>query len=82
MISENEFKRLKAEVEEARATAERTKGALNQLMDELKEHHNCETLKQARTLLEERQTELKKAEKEFHTLLDAYQSKWKKTDGD
>lgn len=85
MISEQEFKRLRSEVEEAKSAAERNRGALNQLMEDLKETHGCETVKEAKALLEKKQTELKKAEKEFDTAFAAYQNKWKKngeSDGD
>lgn len=76
-ITEREFKTLKQEVEDAKGEAERAKGALDQLMSQLKSEFECEDLKQAKTLLDTLTVKKEKAEREFEREMAAYQKKWK-----
>lgn len=76
-ITEREFKTLKQEVEDAKGEAERAKGALDQLMSQLKSEFECEDLKQAKTLLDTLTAKKEKAEREFEREMAAYQKKWK-----
>jgi hypothetical protein len=79
-ISEDEFKELRRDVENARAEAERAKGAVEQLTKRLKDEFDCSNLKEAKALLETLQEDTVKAEREFTKALTEYRKKWK--DGD
>ncbi len=76
-ITEDQFRRLKREVEVAKSEADRAQGALEQLMQRLKSEYGCDTLKQAKQKLTELQQELEKAKKEFEKEMAAYERDWK-----
>ena len=75
-ISEEQFRKLKREVEEASRQAEQSKGAYNQLLNDLKEEFDCGTAKEGRAKLEELEKDLSKAEREFEKEMAAYRKEW------
>lgn len=77
-ITEKEYRALKQEVEEAKADAEQAKGALNQLMKQLADEFECETVDQAERELRIFKDNAKEAEKTYQKSLKAYERKWKK----
>lgn len=76
-ITEDHYRQLKQQVEDARNEAHRAKGAVDQQMTQLKKDFDCETLKEARTLLEELEGKRDKAEEKFNKLVKDYEKKWK-----
>jgi len=77
-ITEETYRRLKREVDDAKSEAERAKGALTQLMKQLKEEFECSDLKEAKALLTELEEKRDKAQKKFERALEEYEQKWKK----
>lgn len=75
-ITEETYRRLKRDVESAKAEAERAKGALSQLMSQLKSEFKCEDLKAAKALLEELEGKRDKAQRRFEEAMKAYETKW------
>ena len=76
MISEQQFRQLKQDHENAKAEADQAKGALAQLTEQLKEEFGCTNLKQAEAKLEELKEKQEQADKEFQRALKAYEVKW------
>jgi len=77
-ITEEKYKRLKQEVEEAKESAARSQGSLDTLMSNLKEEFNCDDLKEAKELLKELEEKKDKAEATYEKTLKSYEEKWKK----
>lgn len=76
-LNEKEYRRLKQEVEDAKSEANKAKGALEQLMSQLKEDFDCDDLKSAKRLLEELKTKRDKAQKDFEKEMQTYEEKWR-----
>ena len=76
-ISLETYRRLKREVEEATAEAERAKGALDQLMDQMKKDFGCSNAAEAKTLLKSLSDQRDKANAKFEKALKEYEAKWK-----
>ncbi len=76
-LTESQFRRLKQDVEDAKSEAERSRGAYDQLLHQLKEEFGCASVKDAKTLLSKLEAKAEKAEKEFQTALAGYERKWK-----
>lgn len=75
-FSEDDYKRLKRKVDEAKEAANRAQGALDQLMERLKTDFECDDLKSAKRHLaglEEKQANLAA---EFDKKVRAYEAKW------
>ncbi len=81
-MTSEQFLKLKQEVEETKAEADRAQGALDQLMVTLKEQFQCSDLKQARKLLEELEEKKDRAEVILDKAQKEYERKWKKTSSD
>lgn len=77
-MTSEQFLKLKQEVEETKAEADRAQGALDQLMVTLKEQFQCSDLKQARKLLEELEEKKDRAEAILDKAQKEYERKWKK----
>ena len=75
--SEEIFRRLKKEVDDATAEAQRAKGALDQLASQLKDEYDCNNIKEATALLEEFEGKAEEAQKKFQRALKEYERKWK-----
>jgi len=76
-MNEDQFKRLRKEVEDARTEADRAQGALDQLMSRLKEEFDCSDLKSAKKLLEELRAKKERAAAAFDKAARDYEKKWK-----
>ncbi len=76
-ISEEVYRRLKREVDTAKTESDRAKGALSQLISQLKTEFRCENLKEAKALLAELETQRGKTQKRFEEALKEYEKKWK-----
>lgn len=76
-MNEDQFRRLKREVEEAKAEADRAQGALDQIMARLKEEFDCTDLKSAKKLLAELSAKRDRAEASFNKAMADYERKWK-----
>jgi len=79
-LTEEKYRRLKQEVENTKAEADRAQGALDQLLVRLKDEFDCKDLKEARTKLVELETKKEKAEIAFSKALTDYEKKWKQDD--
>ena len=78
MITEAEYIRLKKEVDQARAEAERAKGALDQVISRLRDEFQCENLKQAKTLLQDLSKKRDLAREKLEKALKDYEERWKR----
>lgn len=77
-ISEQKYRQLKGDVEQAKSEADKARGALDQLLTRLEEEYGCKNLAQARTKLAELESEKNKAQKEFAKALQDYEKEWKR----
>ena len=75
-ITEDQYRKLKREVETAKSEADRAQGALDQLLTRLKDEFDCDDLKEAKTKLAELEGKMVKAEASFTTAMTTYQEKW------
>jgi hypothetical protein len=76
-ITEEKYRKLKAEVEQTKAEADRAQGALDQLLARLRDEFECGTLKEAKLKLSELTAKKEKAEAAFEKTLAAYEEKWR-----
>lgn len=77
MITEEQYRELKEQATEARQQAERARGALDQIVEQLKADFGCSNLKEAEALLEKLRRDQTKAQKDFDKAFADYQKKWK-----
>lgn len=77
-MDEAQYRKLKREVEEAKAASERAQGALDQLMGRLQEEFECKDVKSAKRLLGELQEKRDKAQETFDKAFKDYTRQWKK----
>lgn len=75
--SEEIFRRLKREVDNATAEAQRAKGALDQLTSQLEDEYGCRSVKEATVLLEKLEAQAEEAQRKFQKALKDYERKWK-----
>jgi len=75
--SEEIFRKLKKEVDDATAEAQRSKGALDQLTSQLESEYGCGNVKEATALLEKLESQADEAQKKFQRALKEYERKWK-----
>lgn len=76
MITEEQYRALREEVEEAKQQAERAAGALEQLTEQLKQEYGCENIKQAKKKLAELEEQAQEAEDAFNKAYSDYKRKW------
>ena len=76
-ITEETYRRLREDVEEAKSAAERSRGALTQLLTQLEEEFGCASLKEAKAKLEEFEAKKDEAFEKFERALKQYERKWK-----
>lgn len=76
MIGEEQYKRLRREVEVAKAEAERAQGALDQLLRRLEEEFGCKSLGEAKALLKDLQTERDRAASVLEDEMKRYETQW------
>lgn len=75
-ITEEQYRKLKREVEQAKSDADRAQGSLDQLLARLKEEFNCKNLEEAKSLLRRLGKEAEDAKREFERHLHTYEEKW------
>lgn len=75
-ISEDQYRKLKREVEAAKDEAQRARGALEQLTSRLKEEYDCKDVKEAKRKLDQLEQDVAEAETNFDKVLKDYQKKW------
>lgn len=76
-FTEQNYRELKKEVEDAKSESERAQGALDQLMKQLKKDFGCDTLKEAKGLLEDYEAKRVRCKKKFDEVMSDYEEKWK-----
>jgi hypothetical protein len=76
-MNEDQYRKLKLEVEESKSEAERAQGALDQLLARLKEEFDCSNLKEAKRLLDDLESKRDRAQKSFQEAMTNYQKKWR-----
>ena len=79
-ITEDTYRKLKRDVDTAKAESDRAKGALDQLTKQLRDEFECTDLKEAKELLEELEAKKNKAQEKFEDTLKDYEKKWKTDD--
>jgi len=77
MITEEQYRKLKTEVEAAKSEADRAEGALGQLLQRLEEEFKCGNLKEAKALLTTLNSKQAKAEAAFEKSMEEYEERWK-----
>jgi len=75
-ITEEQYRRLKSDVESAKSDADRAEGALTQLMQRLEEEFQCGNLKEAKAQLTQLTSKAAKAEEAFRKAMDTYEERW------
>lgn len=76
MITEAKFRELKQAHENARTEAERAEGALIQVMSQLKQDFDCDTLEEAQEKLRRLQKQQAREETELDKALVDYEKSW------
>ncbi len=76
-ITEEKYRKLKQQVEDTKAEADRAQGALDQLLARLKDEFECDNLKEAKAKLAELEAKKRKAESVFEKVMEEYEEKWK-----
>lgn len=76
MSSVEDYQRLKRAADTARREAEKSQGALEQTLQQLKEDWGVSTLEEAEELLASKQRTLEEVEAEFETAFDEWKEKW------
>jgi len=76
-ITEEQYRKLKRDVEDAKAEADRAQGALDQLLVRLKDEFDCDNLKEAKTKLAALKNERNVAQVAFEDSMADYQKRWK-----
>lgn len=72
-----DYRRLKKDIESAKAEHQRAQGALDQLKAQLKREFDCDTIKEAKVKLAELETASEDAKKKFEKAMKDYERKWK-----
>lgn len=75
MIDLKRFENLKYQMEEAQKKTEQAKGALSQLMKQLKEEFDCNSLEDAEILIKQMKGRIGKQTKKYEKLLEDFK-KW------
>lgn len=76
-MTEEQFKRLKRDVEESKAEAERAQGSLQEIQKTVQREYGVNSLKEAKALLKRLQMKLETEESLFDEKLQEYERKWK-----
>lgn len=71
---------LKKKVEQAQQKSDKAEGALEQIMEQLKEKFGCSTLKEAKKKLALLEKQEREAKEEFETAIEEFEEKWEEED--
>lgn len=77
VIDLDQYQKLKVQRDDAQKEMERSKGAYDTLMRQLKEEFGCDSIEAAETYLSELDSEATKLEGEYNEKLESFQTKWK-----
>lgn len=77
MASVKEYLELKRKVENAQQLVDKAKGALEQLIRNLKQDFNCNTIEEAEKKLRSLQAERGNLEQQFDDEVEEFKKKWK-----
>lgn len=72
----NDIKKLKGQVREAQAEAERAEGALQETLQQLQEEFGCSSIEQAEALLQSLEEEEKRVQQKLDQVLEKFREKW------
>ncbi len=81
MISLDKYNKLKIKVEALQTEKARAEGALASFMTKLKDEYGCETLKEAKKLLEEYEDGKNKTEAAYEAAYEKFEEEWGETLG-
>ena len=70
------YNQLKKQLERTQAKRERAQGRLDSLMNNLKEEHGCEDLKEARRLAKQLKRDADQQREEFEQAMFEFEEKW------
>ena len=70
------YQKMKRKADELRREADRAEGALEQLMEKLKEDFDCDTLEEAEQLSKRLEKEAKEAEEQFDVAVEEFEEEW------
>jgi predicted nucleic acid-binding Zn-ribbon protein len=76
-ITEEQYRKLKAEVDTAKAEMERARGAVDTMLASLKEEYGCNDLNEAKVKLAKLNTKREEAKEAFEEAMQDYQKTWK-----
>jgi hypothetical protein len=76
-MKEEEFKRLKDEVEKAKSAAAQARGAFDQLREQLRTEFEVDSIKEAKKLLQSYEARYTKAERLLERAMKEYEKRWK-----
>ncbi len=82
MIDLKQYNELKKKVDRLQRDADRAQGALDKLMDELKDEFSCGTLEEAEKMLAGLEKKAEKAERDYVRKLAAFEEKWSEVLGE
>lgn len=77
-LTEERYKEMKREVEDAQAEYQRARGAFDQLMKRLQKDFECDTIEAGKKLLVKLEARRDAALQEFTDALSRYEKRWKK----
>ena len=80
MIKNNnldKYLKLKKKVELAQQQADQAKGALQEIMKQLKKEFDCDTLQEAKKKLRQLERQKKSSKKEFDEAVEKFEEDWK-----
>lgn len=75
-LTEKQYQELKSTAETARKSADEAAGAHKQLLKQLKEEFDCETVKEAKVLLAKLEREESEANTALSKAMAAYEKEW------
>lgn len=75
----NKYLRMKEKIESLQREADKAEGAAEQSLKRLQKDFGCKSLEEAKRLIEEREEEQRKLEKEYEKEETRFRTKWKDT---
>jgi hypothetical protein len=75
-VTEEEFERIKEQVDSLQRQSDRVEGELNAILKEIKEKFGCRTLEEAKRLLDKMSKETSALEKQVKKKQKAFDMKW------
>jgi hypothetical protein len=76
------YEELKSEVDRLQRDIDRTEGVHQERLNQLKSEYGCDTLEEAKALLEKKQIKAKQAERKYEDALNRFEEEWGDVLGD